>query len=61
MDQMEANLLTKAAAWKHDAEWRVIDTNDGPGYQAVQPYPPHVRASHLRMRAWFADGLLKVR
>ena len=37
MDQMEANLLTKAAAWKHDAEWRVIDTNDGPGYREFNP------------------------
>ncbi len=37
VDQMEANLLTKAAAWKHEAEWRVIDTNDGPGYRQFNP------------------------
>lgn len=37
IDQMEANLLTKAAAWKHEAEWRVIDTKSGPGYRQFNP------------------------
>lgn len=37
IDRMRANLLTKAAAWKHETEWRVIDTKSGPGYRQFKP------------------------
>jgi hypothetical protein len=37
--QVEVNLLTKAAAWKHEQEWRVIDYNKGPG---LREYPPEL-------------------
>lgn len=37
--QMEANLLTKAAVWSYEREWRILDTNEGPG---VRQFPPEM-------------------
>ena len=39
--QMEANLLTKAAAWQHEDEWRVVDYSQGSG---PRTYPAELLA-----------------
>lgn len=39
--QMEAVLLTKAEAWRHEAEWRFLDWSGGP---RVRAYPPELLA-----------------
>lgn len=39
--QMEANLLTKAAQWQHEDEWRVISYTESPG---LREYPPELLA-----------------
>lgn len=36
-EDIELALLTKAANWKYENEWRIVDHRNGPG---VQPYPP---------------------
>lgn len=35
--QMEANLLTKAAQWVDEREWRIIDYERGPGLRKLSP------------------------
>jgi hypothetical protein len=35
--QMEANLLTKAARWSSECEWRIINTDDGFGLRSFAP------------------------
>ncbi len=37
--QVDANLLTKAASWQHEAEWRVVAYTEGPG---LREYPPEL-------------------
>ncbi len=39
--QVEANLLTKAAQWQHEDEWRVVSYTEGPG---LREYPPELLA-----------------
>jgi len=39
--QKDAILLTKADAWRHEREWRVLDWNGGPG---IRTYPPELLA-----------------
>ena len=31
--QVDALLFTKASAWKHEAEWRIVDPDSGVGVQ----------------------------
>ena len=35
--KMQATLLTKAAPWKHEDEWRVINYTEGPGIRVYSP------------------------
>ncbi len=37
MRQMKANILTKASAWSHEREWRVIDRDRGRGVRQFSP------------------------
>jgi hypothetical protein len=37
MRKLKANILTKASAWSHEREWRVIDRVRGPGVRQFSP------------------------
>ncbi len=38
-EQVETILLSKAKAWAHEAEWRIVDPESGPG---LQRFPTHL-------------------